>query len=155
MAGLRGLRALLVAAGLALAAPLQAQTLTIGVRAGPESMDPHVSALGVHVEALTHVYDTLVRSDETLQLRPSRAESWRPVDPTTWEFRLRRGVTFHDGSDLTAEDVKFSIERIPGVTGPNPATLIRYAWAGWRDRVQFTRLRTDEETLAMDVAPAR
>jgi hypothetical protein len=36
-----------------------------------------------------------------------------------------------------------------------PLTVIKYAWAGWRDRVQFVRLRTDEETLAMDVVPAR
>src|SRR5207247_10234980 len=37
--------------------------------------------------------------------------SWRAVDATTWEFRLRRGVRFHDGAELTAEDVVFSIER--------------------------------------------
>jgi peptide/nickel transport system substrate-binding protein len=109
--------------GLCAAAPAPAQTLTIGVRAGPESMDPHFSALGVHVEAMKHVFDTLVRSNERLQVEPSLAVSWRPLDATTWEFKLREGVKFHDGSDLSAEDVKFSIERVPGVTGPNPATL--------------------------------
>lgn len=100
-----------------------AQTLNMGVRAGPESMDPHFSALGVHVEALKHIFDTLVRSNEKLQVEPGLAESWKAVDATTWEFKLRKGVKFHDGSDFTADDVKFSFERIPQVTGPNPTSL--------------------------------
>ncbi|MFN3937016.1 MAG: ABC transporter substrate-binding protein [Gemmobacter sp.] len=95
-----------------------AQTLTLGVRGGPESMDPHYSALGTHAEAMKHIFDTLVWSDENLQLEPGLAVSWTPLDELTWEFRLREGVTFHDGSPFTAEDVKFSIERIPVVTGP-------------------------------------
>ena len=48
---------------------------------------------------------------------------WKAIDDTTWEFTLREGVKFHDGSDVTAEDGKFSIERIPNVTGPNPTTV--------------------------------
>lgn len=95
-----------------------AQVLTLGVRGGPESMDPHFSALGTHAEAMKHVFDTLVWSDEELQNAPGLAVSWEPLDDLTWEFRLREGVTFHDGSPFTAEDVKFSIERIPAVTGP-------------------------------------
>lgn len=119
----RSIRRLTLAIALFGASAASAQTLSIGVRAGPESMDPHFSALGVHVEALKHVFDTLVRSNEKLQVEPGLAESWKPIDATTWEFKLRKGVKFHDGSDFTAEDVKFSVERIPNVTGPNPATL--------------------------------
>jgi peptide/nickel transport system substrate-binding protein len=100
-----------------------AQTLTIGVRAGPDSIDPHFTASGTHAEALKHVFDTLVWSGDQLQLEPALAESWKPLDTTTWEFKLRKGVKFHDGSDFTAEDVKFSIERIPAVSGPNPTTI--------------------------------
>ncbi|HEY8564394.1 MAG TPA: ABC transporter substrate-binding protein [Beijerinckiaceae bacterium] len=103
--------------------PVLAQTLTIGVRAGPDSIDPHFTASGTHAETLKHVFDTLVWSGDQLQLEPRLAESWKPIDATTWEFKLRRGVKFHDGSDFTADDVKFSIERIPVVSGPNP-TLI-------------------------------
>jgi peptide/nickel transport system substrate-binding protein len=106
-----------------LALPASAQTLTIGVRAGPESIDPHFTATGTHAEALKHVFDTLVWSGDGLELEPRLAESWRIVNPTTWEFKLRKGVKFHDGSDFTAEDVKFSIERIPMVAGPNPTTI--------------------------------
>ena len=100
-----------------------AQTLTIGVRGGPDSIDPHFTATGTHAEALKHVFDTLVWSGDGLELEPRLAESWKAIDPTTWEFKLRKGVKFHDGSDFTAEDVKFSIERIPVVAGPNPTTI--------------------------------
>jgi peptide/nickel transport system substrate-binding protein len=100
-----------------------AQTLTIGVRGGPDSIDPHFTATGTHAEALKHIFDTLTWSGDGLEVEPRLAESWRPLDATTWEFKLRKGVKFHDGSDFTAEDVKFSIERIPTVAGPNPTTI--------------------------------
>ncbi|SHJ76249.1 peptide/nickel transport system substrate-binding protein [Palleronia salina] len=117
------LKSAVAAAALLAAAPLAAQELTIGLRAGPDSIDPHWSTLGSQAEALRHVFDTLVDVDDTLQLKPGLAVSWEPIDDTTWEFKLREGVTFHDGSPFTAEDVKFSIERIPEVTGPMSMTL--------------------------------
>ena len=116
----------LVLAGLMAAmfgATVSAQTLTMGVRAGPDSMDPHWSTLGGQAEALRHVFDTLVMADEKLQLKPGLAVSWKSIDETTWEFKIRQGVKFHDGSELTAEDVKFSIDRIPVVTGPMSMTI--------------------------------
>jgi peptide/nickel transport system substrate-binding protein len=100
-----------------------AQTLNIGVRAGPESIDPHFTATGTHAEALKHVFDTLVWSGSELQIEPRLAESWKAINDNTWEFKLRKGVKFHDGSDFTADDVKFSIERIPAVSGPNPTVI--------------------------------
>ena len=106
-----------------LATSALAQTLTIGVRGGPDSIDPHFTATGTHAEALKHVFDTLVWSGDGLELEPRLAESWRAVNDSTWEFKLRRGVKFHDGSDFTAQDVKFSIDRIPVVSGPNPTTI--------------------------------
>ena len=122
---IRGIaRAAMVAGGLALLSTTAvAQTLTVGVRGGPESLDPHYSALGTQADAAKHIFDTLVWSGDNLQLEPGLAESWKPIDDTTWEFKLRQGVKFHDGSDFTAEDVKFSIERVPEVTGPT-TTLI-------------------------------
>ncbi len=100
-----------------------AQNLTIGVRAGPDSIDPHFTATGTHAEALKHVFDTLTWSGDKLQIEPRLALSWKAIDTATWEFKLRPNVKFHDGSDFTAEDVKFSIERIPVVAGPNPTTI--------------------------------
>src|SRR5690349_12486985 len=100
-----------------------AQTLTIGVRGGPDSMDPHFTATGTHAETLKHVFDTLVWSGDGLEIEPRLATSWKAVDPTIWEFKLRPGVKFHDGSDLSAEDVKFSIARMQVPMGPNPTTI--------------------------------
>ncbi len=117
------LRSATAALALLAALPAAAEDLTIGLRAGPDSIDPHWSTLGSQAEALRHIFDTLVDVDDKLQLKPGLAVSWEPVDDTTWEFKLREGVKFHDGTDFTAEDVKFSIERIPVVTGPMPMTL--------------------------------
>ncbi|MBB3944572.1 peptide/nickel transport system substrate-binding protein [Rhizobium skierniewicense] len=100
-----------------------AADLTIGVRAGPLSIDPDFTAAGTHAEAMKHIYDSLIKSGNNLELEPGLATSWTAIDDSTWEFRLRPGVKFHDGSDFTAEDVKFSIERIPRVAGPNPTTI--------------------------------
>ena len=112
-----------VAALLAGSLAASAQTLTLGTRSGPDSIDPHFTASGTHAEALKHVFDTLVWSGDGLELEPRLALSWKPIDATTWEFKLRPGVKFHDGTDFTAADVKFSIERIPTVAGPNPTTI--------------------------------
>ena len=116
---------LLIAAGMLAATTTLglAQTLTIGVRGGPDSIDPHFTATGTHAETLKHVFDTLVWSGDGLEIEPRLATSWKAVDPTTWEFKLRSGVKFHDGSDLTAEDVKFSITRMQTPMGPNPTTI--------------------------------
>ncbi|RVU38630.1 ABC transporter substrate-binding protein [Hwanghaeella grinnelliae] len=118
------LASLAVALGVAVsAAGVSAQTLTMGVRGGPESLDPHYSALGSHAEAAKHIFDTLVWSGDDLQIEPGLATSWKPLNETTWEFKLREGVKFHDGSTFDAEDVKFSIERIPAVSGPTTTTI--------------------------------
>lgn len=127
------------ASGIALAADL-----TVGVRAGPLSIDPHFTASGTHAEAIKHVFEALVRSGNNLELEPGLATSWSVVDDTTWEFKLREGVKFHDGSDFTAEDVKFSIERIPLVTGPNPTTIYVRRVAGVEIVDDLTiRIKTD------------
>jgi peptide/nickel transport system substrate-binding protein len=57
------------------------------------------------------VYEPLVDFDSDHSIRPGLALSWRLVDSTTWEFELRQGVRFHDGTPLTAEDVVFSLRR--------------------------------------------
>ena len=81
--------------------------------APPSSMDPHFFNLFPNINVSDHMFETLVKMDPDSKPMPGLAESWRLVDDLTWEFKLRRGVKFHDGSDFTAEDVAWSIDRIP------------------------------------------
>src|SRR5690242_5636052 len=88
-----------------------AAELRIGLAADVTSMDPHFLNIQPNINIAWHVFDALTHVDENARLIPGLAVSWRAVDPTTWEFKLRRGVRFHDGTEFTAEDAVFSIER--------------------------------------------
>src|SRR5499427_6437782 len=102
-----------------------AANLAIGLGADVTAIDPHYHNLTPNSNVAAHIFDYLVLRDERQRMIPGLAESWRTVDPLTWEFKLRRGVKFHDGSDFTAADVIASIERVPTV--PNsPSSFTAY-----------------------------
>ena len=105
---------------LLLARPVAAQPtqLTIVQPAEATTMDPGRSTQVLTVNYFYNLYDSLTRWDAGLQLQPGLATSWKAVNDITWEFTLRPGVKFHDGSPLTAEDVRATIERnlVPGKT---------------------------------------
>src|SRR5207253_3301314 len=103
--------------------PSAAADLTIGIGADVTAIDPHYHNVTPNNNVAAHIFDYLVLRDERQRPIPGLAESWKTIDPLTWEFKLRRGVKFHDGSDFTAADVVASIERIPVVSGPNPTTI--------------------------------
>lgn len=76
------------------------------------SLDPHQGKETPAVEVTCQIFDTLVVVDpETNEIVPQIAESWEQTDELTYVFKIREGIKFHDGSELTAEDVKFSLER--------------------------------------------
>src|SRR5438105_12146215 len=77
----------------------------------PQTMDPHALALLYHSRVSTQVYESLVWRDRQFNLEPALALSWQALDTKTWRFKLRPGVTFHDGARFTADDAVFSIER--------------------------------------------
>ncbi len=94
-----------------LATGVQAKTLRTAAQGDALSMDPHslneITQLG-----FTHnVYEPLVARDAQLKPAPALATSWKQTAPTVWRFELRRGVTFHDGTPFTADDVVFSFQR--------------------------------------------
>ena len=115
-----------VLAALALCTAATAQELRLGVAAEPTSMDPHFHNLTPNNSMLSHIFEYLVDQDERQRLQPGLAESWKAIDDTTWEFRLRRNVKFHDGTPFTADDVLFSFERAPNVEG-SPSSFGIYA----------------------------
>jgi peptide/nickel transport system substrate-binding protein len=107
--------ALLVAAGLLAAAPVQPQTLTIAYTGEPASLDPHfTNGPGAHMHN-RHVFERLTDWDSDGRLIPALATGWRAEGRSTWVFTLREGVKFHDGSELQAADVVASIERVPKI----------------------------------------
>ena len=116
--------ATVIAAFLFLAAA-QAQELRIGMSADVTAMDPHALNIAPNNQIGWHVFDALVNVDADVKLIPGLAISWRAVDPTTWEFKLRRNVKFHDGSPFTAEDVMFSIERAATVPNGQYASFVQ------------------------------
>lgn len=105
------------------AAPVLAQeVLTIGVRSEASSLDPHWTQLSAAVQVHEHIFEKLVALDSASQPIPGLAVSWEPLDETTWEFKLREGVTWHDGEPFTAEDVIFTFDRLKGGISGAPAS---------------------------------
>ncbi|HKA45455.1 MAG TPA: ABC transporter substrate-binding protein [Burkholderiales bacterium] len=117
------LAATLVVLSAAACAQASAAELSVGLGADITSIDPHFHNLTPNNNIGQHIFDTLVAKDAAGKLKPALAESWRAVDELTWEFKLRKGVKFHDGSEFTAADVVFTLERIPNVpNSPSPFT---------------------------------
>jgi peptide/nickel transport system substrate-binding protein len=106
-----------VALGLALTGTAQAQTLRWASQGDPLTMDPQSQNEGLTNAVNGQVYERLTRRDRELVLVPALAESWQQTGPTTWRFKLRAGVKFHDGTPLTADDVVFSVNRAKDPAG--------------------------------------
>ncbi|WP_424814390.1 ABC transporter substrate-binding protein [Roseococcus sp. YIM B11640] len=108
-----------------LAAPAAAQDLNIAVGGAFTSMDPHFHNLTPNSAITQHLFDRLLEPDANLRPVPGLAAEYRAISPTEWEFKLRPGIRFHDGSPLTADDVAFTFARIPQVQG-SPASYAFY-----------------------------
>jgi peptide/nickel transport system substrate-binding protein len=111
-----------------------AQNLTVATAAPPTSVDPHFYNAAPNFALSMHIFDRLVERDAEVKTYPGLAASWQAVAPTIWEFRLRPGVTWHDGQPFTAEDVAFSVARPPLV--PNsPASFSPFVRAIQRTEI--------------------
>jgi peptide/nickel transport system substrate-binding protein len=153
-----------IAATLALAPaapPALAQTppgvLAVGQIAEPKSLDPAAVTAVNDFRILVNLYDGLVRfQDGSLEVEPALAESWEISDDgTVYTFTLREGVTFHDGTPLNAEAVKFHFERMLDEehpyhdTGPFPLSFFFSAI----ETVEAVDDRTVRFTLGEPYAP--
>ena len=100
-------------ATLGASAPTQSGTVTVGlVNFGSDNFDPQVGIISQPY--MGAIYDTLLWADKDLNVKPGIAESWeQSADGLTWTFHIRKDMKFHDGTDLTADDVAYNINRIP------------------------------------------
>lgn len=123
------IRAIFAAVGAALligaASAAPAAELRFGITIGPSTIDPHFHNLFSNSGMLPNIYEPLVGVSEDGKLVPALAESWRIVEPTVWEFKLRPNVKFHDGTPFVAEDVAFSINRVKTIQN-SPGSLAVY-----------------------------
>ncbi|MEZ5931129.1 MAG: ABC transporter substrate-binding protein [Alphaproteobacteria bacterium] len=147
--------ATIAAASIAIASPVLAEDLTIGLASEPTSIDPHYHNLGPNNALADHIYGNLITQDENQQLEPGLAVSWKAIDDLTWEFKLREGVTFHDGNPFTADDVVFTFERAPDV--PNsPSSYATYITGKTAVKVDDLTVHIKTETpypqMASDVS---
>jgi peptide/nickel transport system substrate-binding protein len=99
--------ALLVAVG----AIAEAKTFRWANDGDPTTMDPHARSDLFVTSFDMNMYEALLRRDRNLKLEPALATEWSNINPTTWRFKLRQGVKFHDGTPFTADDVIFSFRR--------------------------------------------
>ena len=85
-------------------------TIVVAQGADAKSLDPHASNDQPSSRISSQIYDGLVTTDENMNIVPALAESWDQPNSTTTIFHLRKGVKFHNGEELNASDVKFTIE---------------------------------------------
>lgn len=93
-------------------AEAEKSVLRVGVDTEPVGFDPHTISAVASLRIIKQMYNTLVDIDADLNVVPQLATSWEQPDDTTYVFKLREDVKFHNGRGMTAEDVKYSFERV-------------------------------------------
>ena len=121
--------ALAVAAASWAKAQGRVREIRVGVTQDALTLDPANHRNRETQTVIRNIYDGLLTRDAEMRIRPEIAESWRQIDARTYEFRLRTGIRFHSGDVLTAEDVKFTFDRLTkdnamgGQTSPRKGLL--------------------------------
>ena len=87
------------------------RTINYSLATDIQKLDPHTENVVVNWKVGFNVYDRLVTQNESMDLEPGLATEWQTIDPTTWEFKLRDDVTFHDGTEFNADAVKANLDR--------------------------------------------
>ncbi len=78
----------------------------------PANLDPHTLSSIQHFNAQRMIHEALIILDRDGNVQPMLAESWKNIDPTTWQFKLRSGIKYSNGDDFKAEDVVASVKRL-------------------------------------------
>jgi len=110
-------------------------TLIVGISTEPTSLNPVETSLMYNDAVLRLIYDNLILLDDEMNFVPHLVESYEALSDVEWKFVLRENIKFSDGSDLTSEDVKASIE----ACNASPALS---SFAAWLDEVRIVDDRT-------------
>jgi peptide/nickel transport system substrate-binding protein len=108
-------------------APANKRDLVVATAADVTDFDPQMSTSVNNITVSFQIFDNLTTRDPDLNLIPQLATEWKSTSNTTWEFKLRPGVKFHNGDPLTSQDVKFTIER---AVDPNAKTQVATIFSG-------------------------
>jgi len=124
---------LLAATAVAILLPttmVKASEIRVGFTADALTLDPANHRNRETETIIRNMHDGLLTRDPDMKVVPEIAESWTQTSPTSFEFKIRKGIKFHDGSDLTVEDVKFTLDRLTvegamgdGQTSPRKSLL--------------------------------
>lgn len=138
-----------VAAALALpAATAGASELRVGFTLDALTLDPANHRKRETQTIIRNMHDGLLTRNSDMEVVPELAESWTQVSPTVYEFTLRSGVTFHDGTPMTAADVVFTFERLFVEGAMDGQTSPRKSLLGPLEKVE----RVDERTVRFHLA---
>ena len=124
-------------------------SIVVGISSTIISLDPTNHRDRDTQMVIKNIFDSLTTRDRHLLVVPQLAESWTALDLTTWEFKLRKGVKFHNGDDFTANDVKFTLDRVitegalDGKTSPRKTLLGRISSVTIVDK-HTVRINTDK-----------
>lgn len=116
-----------------------AEEIIVGQGADPVSLDPQGQNDQSSSRVRVQIFDTLLTQDKDMEFQPALAESWEQIDELTWEFKLREGVTFHNGETFTADDVIFSMQR--AIESPNTGHIVGMIDADGFEKIDDNTLR--------------
>ncbi|MEV5475169.1 ABC transporter substrate-binding protein [Streptomyces sp. NPDC052207] len=134
------------------AAARAGNVLRVSQPGDPKTLDPQKQGDMVSMNVLINMFDTLTTRGRDNQLHPRLALSWSATDTHTWRFRIRPGVTFHNGEPCEAQAVAFSIKRLLAPATKSPIVELRYV----KDVSVVDRLTVDLHTTVHDpILPAK
>ena len=114
-------------------------------------LDPHFSTSSNDIRVSFNVYDNLTSRHPDGKLHPGLATEWKLTAPTTWTFKLRSGVKYHNGDPFTSADAKFSIER---TYDPNAKTMVATVFTTI-DRIEAPAPRCRRSRRTTRLTPSR
>lgn len=135
-------------AGLTAPTSAAAQELRVGFTVDAMTLDPANHRNRETQTIIRNMYDGVLTRDSKMNILPELAESWTQIDPQTYEFKIRQGVTFHDGTPMTVEDIKFTFERLTVENAMGGQTSPRKSLLGPLDTIEIV----DDQTVRMNLS---